>query len=1129
MRNQARLLLTVICVICFSIPVFSQQPANGAASSPDEAALRALVVKYFDAYAKKDLDAIAALWSGASPTGVSRRELLKRMFAIEDYRFSEPAVSRVKIETDKASARVVVERNATSLRGGAVSVRKATVRADFSFVRENGEWKLWNETPAVSGLAAALAAARTDAEHEALLASDQELVNRELLMLLSGQSDRAFAQSDYPRALSLLLSLRLVAEKLGDQREIANAWMNTGIIHFVQRRYQQALEAYQKGLAIEEALGRKSEAARLLTSIALVQSALGKPQLAIEYFERGLAIHEELGEKSSAAQALENIGDVHYEQGAYARASDFYQQSLKGLEAAGSKTAVARQMLKIAKTEYEQGNDASAIDFYTRAANTFEAAGDKRSIGYALHSAANIFYSQGDYAQAMSYYRRSLKSEQEAGTRPGVASALQGIGLIHSLDGNHAAALEAYRENLSVAESLNDKAGIAAAWQKVGGAHFSLGQFDQSLEAFKKALALREELPDAQETANALIDLGVTYAALADYPNALDAYQKSKALYESVGNASGVAAVLLNECLISYAQSDYAKTLELAGQAATLARQANDDDLFWQARYRVGKAQYRSEKPDLARQAFLEAIATIETLRPRQNRGQQPRFYESKLAPYLAMVDVAIGEGKGNEAFDYAERAKARALLGVLTSAKVWINKTMAPRERDQERRFLTEIATLTTQIARQQERQNPNRARVTELSAKLQKTQSDYSAFRARLFAQHPQLKTLRGEGKPINAAQAAALMTDAKTALLEFVETDENAYLFAFTKNRATGGGSKRSPTKRPASPLKIYVLATNRADLYARVSKFQAAIASRDPGVQSLARELYDLLLKPAQEQLVAQKHLVIAPDAVLWDLPFQALRTEDGRYLIESQAVSYAPSLTALDAIRALHNRAKVRASPKLLALVNPTPSQAAMDRIKSILNDDRAGHSPETQNEAEGLSKLYGERQTAVFAGADASESRIKSEAAKYQLLHLAARAVLNESAPLFSFAAFSASAEAKEDGLLEAREVFDLELKSELIVLSGGELALPKAGAVRAMTGLTWSWFVAGCPASVVGQWRVEGASDLMLEFHRQIKTSWGKRSKAEAWQAAARQWLNREEYRHPYFWAGFAMLGDAR
>jgi len=1084
-----------------------------------------LVVKYYDAYAKKDLDAIIALWGKDAPGMASRRDMLPRMFAIEDYRFSEPAISRIKVEGGRASARVFVEREAISLRGPSTSIRKSAVRSDLLFIRENGEWKFWNETPAVSGLANALAAAKTDAERDALLAGDQELVNRELLMLLNNLSDRAYAQADYSRALSLLMSQRLVADKLGDRKETSHALMNTGIIHFAQKRYQQALDAYRKGLAIEQELGRKSELASFLTSIGLAQSALGNPQEAIEYFQRGLAIHEELNEKREAAQTLENIGAVHYEQGDYALASDFYRRSLKWIE---SKTDYAGRLLKIAKTEYEQGNDEAAIGFYNEAVSKYESAGDRRSIGYALHNIANTYYSQGDYAQAMNYYRRCLAAEKEAGTRQGVAGALQGIGLIHALDGNHALSLEAYRENLSVAESVGDKANIAAAWQKVGGAHFNLNQFDQALEAFKQALVLREQLGDVQETAGALVDLGVTYAAKVDYTNALDAYQKSKSLYESANIPLGVAAVLLNESMISFAQNEYAKTIEQADKAAALAKQYQDGDLFWQARYRAGRAQYRSEKLDLARRAFVEAIATVETLRPQQNRALQPRFYESKLAPYLAMVDVAISEGKGNEAFDYAERAKSRVLMGVLQSARIWINKTMTPREREQERKFLTEIAALNTKVRREQERQSPNSVRLDDLTEKLRKAQKDYAVFRDKLFALRPQLKTLRGEGKPLDATRAAALLTDAETALLDFVETDESVYLFAFTK---TGG---RSRSRQPASPLKIYILSTNRFDLYARVSMFQDTIAGRGDDARTQARELYDLLLQPAQEQLAARKHLVIAPDAVLWNLPFQALRTEDDRYLIENYAVSYAPSLTALGAISRLRARPKARVttSPSLLAVVNPALAPATEARLGAIIPGQPAeqpGQSTGAQKEVDGLSKLYGERRVAVLAGAGASEDRMKAEAGKYELLHLNVRGALNETAPLFSFAALSSNAESKEDGLLEVREIFDLDLKSDLALMPESELAWPKAGAIRSMTGLTWSWFVAGCPATVVSRWRNDESSDLTLEFHRRLKTSWGKESKARAWQAAVQQLLSREERRHPYFWAGFSMLGDAR
>ena len=1122
MPNRPRLLSTTASVIFLCLTASAQQLAPGGAPSPDEVALRSLVVKYYDAYAKKDLDVITALWSKDAPGFAPRRDLMRRMFTAEDYRFSEPAITRIKVEGARASARVIVERNTTRPIGSSGPIVKSTVRSDLSFVNENGEWKFWGEAPAVAGMANALAAAKTDDEREALLAGDQDLVNLELLTLLTSQSDRAFTQGDNSRALSILIGQRLVADKLGEKRGASSAWMNTGIIHFIQKRHQQALEAYQKGMAIEEELGRKSEQARFLVNIGLTQSALGKPQQAIEYFQRGLAIHEELNEKRDAAEALENIGNVHYEQGDYPLASEFYRRSLKWLE---SKTAYAGRLFKIAKTEYEQGNDEAAIGFYAEAASRLESSGDKRSVGYAFHNIANIYYSQGDYAQALDNYRRCLAAEKEAGTPQGVSGALQGIGLIHSLDGSHALALEAYRENLSVVESRPDKANTAAAWQKVGNALFNLNQLDQALEAFKQALALREQVGDAQETANALIDLGVTYAAKADFTSALDAYQKSKALFESANEKLGVAAVLLNESMVSYAQKDYAKTIEQADKAAALATEFGDGDLFWQARYRSGKAQYRSEKLDLARQAFTQAIATIETLRPREKRGQEPRFYESKLAPYQAMVDVAISEGKGNEAFDYVERAKSRVLKGVLQSAKIWITKTMTPREREQERKFMTDIATLITRISRESERQNPNKVRLNDLTEKLPKAQKDYAAFRDRLLARRPQLKTLRGEGKPLDAALAAALLTDAETALLDFVETDENVYLFAFTKPGA------RARSRQPVSPLKIYILGTDRGDLYARVTRFQEAIASRSDDAQAQARELYDLMLKPAQEQIAGRKHLIIAPDAVSWNLPFQALRTEDDRYLIENYAVSYAPSLTALGAISGLRARPNPRRAtpPSMLALINPSLSPATDARLRSILTTERPDQPPDAQNEIDELSKLYGERRIAALVGASASEDRLKAEAGKYDLLYLNVRGALNETAPLFSFAALSSNVEAKEDGAFEVREIFNLDLKSDLVLAPANELAWPKAGAIRSLTGLTWAWFVAGCPSAVVSRWRCDESSDLTLEFHRRIKASWRKESKARSWQAAVQQSLSREERRHPYFWAGFSMLGDAR
>src|SRR5262249_21662636 len=103
----------------------------------------------------------------------------------------------------------------------------------------------------------------------------------------------------------------------------------------------------------------------------------------------------------------------------------------------------------------------------------------------------------------------------------------------------------------------------------------------------------------------------------------------------------------------------------------------------------------------------------------------------------------------------------------------------------------------------------------------------------------------------------------------------------------------------------------------------------------------------------------------------------------------------------------------------------------------------------------------------------------------------------------------------------------------DLVVLSACETARGRVGAGEGVIGLTWALFVAGCPRTVVSQWKVESASttELMVEFHRQIKlrmqrvnASFGA---AEALRTAALKLLRSERYRHPFYWAGFVVVGN--
>ena len=77
------------------------------------------------------------------------------------------------------------------------------------------------------------------------------------------------------------------------------------------------------------------------------------------------------------------------------------------------------------------------------------------------------------------------------------------------------------------------------------------------------------------------------------------------------------------------------------------------------------------------------------------------------------------------------------------------------------------------------------------------------------------------------------------------------------------------------------------------------------------------------------------------------------------------------------------------------------------------------------------------------------------------------------------------------------------------------------------MIGLSWAFFVAGCPTTVVSQWSVEAesTSQLMVEFHRNLLVGL---TKAEALRRAELKLLKgNPRYRHPFYWAGFVVIGS--
>ena len=188
--------------------------------------------------------------------------------------------------------------------------------------------------------------------------------------------------------------------------------------------------------------------------------------------------------------------------------------------------------------------------------------------------------------------------------------------------------------------------------------------------------------------------------------------------------------------------------------------------------------------------------------------------------------------------------------------------------------------------------------------------------------------------------------------------------------------------------------------------------------------------------------------------MWDLPFQALVNNNERFVIESAAISYAPSLTVLrEMTKRRMNQSTSHAAATLLAFGNPSSDGEVATRTGSSLRDRNLDPLPEAGDEVKALGRLYGPARSRVYVGNEAREDRLKVEAGRASVLHFTTHGTLNNASPMYSYLTL-AEGGPNDDGLLEAWELMQLDLKAELAVLSACETARGRFGAGEGMIGL---------------------------------------------------------------------------
>jgi CHAT domain-containing protein len=384
----------------------------------------------------------------------------------------------------------------------------------------------------------------------------------------------------------------------------------------------------------------------------------------------------------------------------------------------------------------------------------------------------------------------------------------------------------------------------------------------------------------------------------------------------------------------------------------------------------------------------------------------------------------------------------------------------------------------------------------------------------------------------RPLDAG-AIARALDADTILLEYALGDDASYLWVVSRDA-----------------LRAYALPP-RSAIQAAARPVRERLASApgtggDAGAAADARRLSDLLLGPAAELLGGKRLLVVAAD-VLQYVPFAALpdpRRPDGTPLLARHVVVQAPSASAAVAIRS--RPAAAARGPVVAVLADPVyerrdPRIAAAARVRAAaengpprlaLRGTSLARLPFSRAEADAITRAARPGRAHRALGFDATrEAVLGSALQEAQIVHFAAHGVVDSARAARAgivLSLFDRQGRPQE-GFLGLRDVYDLRLSADLVVLSACETALGRDLRGEGLVGLTTGFLYAGARQVVASLWRVDdlATSELMARFYRSLLQQ--RLPPAAALRAAQLEMAADRRWRDPYFWAGFVVFGDWR
>jgi CHAT domain-containing protein len=931
----------------------------------------------------------------------------------------------------------------------------------------------------------------------------------------------------------------------------------------------RAMSDLTRALDIAKAGGFEKDRAEVLRAISVVHLRNEDADAALDNVSKAMEISRSTSDRNGIAEGMLTLGDVYYFKGDFAKAADGYREAYAIWEDLQHRRGQAQALLYLADLDSDRNEFDKALDGAERARSLFQALDDDLGEAKAVALLGRILSSTGHKQEALERFEKARSVLLDSSDLAAQAALLNSTARVYADLGNFDSALPFSKLALQHYSKLGDRVSESLTLEATGLFYFAAGDLNNARLLLERALKGFQNLSNRRFEAYGGLWLGMVHRELGETKTALDNLNRSLEMVRVAADRRIEAAVLLALGRMRDDTSDHENALKLYRESLRLQRATEDRFGELAALYQIAICLRHIGEIGESLTNSGAAIEIIEKMRSSLASHQLRTSYFASARQHFDLYIDSLMRMPGDpvepfrlNAFEASEMARARGLVDSIAEARLSISEGVDRSLVDREAALRAQIDLKSEQYTQRLSTDSTSKE-LSPLNDELRRLNAAYDELLGELRVRSPRYATLV-QPQPLRVNDIQQQLLDSRSLLLEYALGDEKSYLWAVTQDSfASYVLPKRSEIDSKVRRLRDLMTAPIALP-GEKPAAIQARLKLAEAQYPEAAAELSRMLLGPVADRLGSHR-LVIVADGVLQYLPFGALptprslRNSSFTPLIVDHEIVNLPSASTLAVIR---REAPLRRIPDRTVAIfadpvfeawdprvrrpparasqQPNPSQAATRNASSLdqvlRRSDVLGQRislprlPATRQEADAILALASADQAMSALGFNATKTAaMNPDLKRYRIVHFATHTILNDDHPDLSSLVLSLVDEKgnPQSGFLRLRDMYNLQLAAELVVLSACETALGKEVKGEGLISMVRGFMYSGTPRVLASLWKVsdEATAELMAEFYKHLLKD--GETPAEALRHAQITQLQKKSRQSPYYWAAFQLQGE--